>query len=346
MSQVSKRKWVIRAAFWSFLVLAALGCWAGTNVSLIKVRYAAYQLRNASTDEERVRAGNQLVSLGTPGLIKLMDVIQSGDDSCRSAARDALNRHLADMPDGDRRAVLVAGQILDAFSKSAEAGRTAILDLMPNILKRTGNTYALKCRDAIAAGLKSSNIDTRILAIRLALHPDLKMRGELLSLLNDLEPRIRGAALFGVATASDTEQLLGDEELFRWLHDPDEGVRKVCYNVLVSRDRSETEISLARRLSDPDPRERLKLLYDLRYEEDVVDPEPWLERLSRDREPALRAGATRVFIEVMMERKLSCPAWVARVSDGDPDPTVRRIAAYFRKVALQTPVEVRPAGGP
>jgi hypothetical protein len=343
MLLAGKRKWFVFGVV-LFLILTA--CVAGLNVSFLKTQYAAHQLRAATNDEDRARAANQLVNLGTPGLTKLIEFIQSGNDSCRSVSTTALNGYLSGMPDGDRRAVPVAGQLLDTFSRMDESGRKAVLALMSNILKRTGNTYAAKCREAIAAGLKTADTDTRVLAIRLALHPDANMRAELLPLMNDPEPRVRGAALFGVATTTDGEQVLADEDLFHWLHDPDEGVRKVCRDALVSRDRSESEINLARRLSHPDAGERLKLLYDLRYEDDVIDPEPWLERLSRDRDPALRAGAARVILEVIAERKLSCPLWVARVSTSDPDPTVRRIATFFCKAFTKQPGEVRQAGAP
>ena len=112
----------------------------------------------------------------------------------------------------------------------------------------------------------------------------------------------------------------------------------------MSRGRSEPEISLGRRLSNPDAGERLKLLMDLRYDDDVPDPEPWLERLSRDAEPAVRAGAARVAVEVAAERKQAVPVWVGRLADIDPDATVRRVAGFFR--ALPTQGGVRQAGGP
>ncbi len=344
MPQGGKRKWLFRSG--ALVVVVAIGCWATTNSSFFKTQYASYQLRSANTDEERSQAANQLASLGTPGLTKLIELIRSENGPSRNTATVALNKYLGNMPDGDPRAIPVAGQILDVFSKSDDGGKQAVLELISNILKRTGNTYATKCREAIAVGLKTSNAEIRVLAIRLAMHPEVKMKTELLPLLIDPDPRVRGAALFGATGVADGEQVLADEDLFRWLHDPDEGVRKVCYDALVSRDRSEAEINLARRLSNPDAGERLKLLYDLRYEEDVIDPEPWLERLSRDQEPALRAGAARVFLEVMAERKLSCPPWVARVSEIDPDPTVRRVASYFRRIAMQSNREVRPAGAP
>jgi hypothetical protein len=346
MSQGSKRKWLVCSGVGIVFVLAGVGVWAGMNISLLKARYAIHQLRSATTDEERTKAADRLVALGSPGLTKLVEFIPSGEDSCRTAAAGALDRYLAALPDGDQRAVLVAGQVLDVFPRSDDAGRKAVLGLISNILKRTGNTHAPKCREAIATGLKMPDPDSRVLSIRLALHPDVKMRAELLQLLSDPDPRVRGAALFGVSSVTDGEVVIADEELFCWLHDPDEGVRRVCYDALVSRDRSDTEINLARRLSNPDPGERLKLLFDLRYEDDVPDPEPWLERLSRDQEPAIRAGATRVVLEVMADRRQSCPGWVARVTDADPDPTVRRVAAYFRKELVHSANDVRSAGGP
>lgn len=346
MSQGSKRKWLIGSGVGLVLVLAGIGFWAGKNFSLLKTQYAAYQFRSATTDEERTQAADQLTALGSPGLAKLVEFIRSGDGSSRTAATGAVDRYLTALPDGDQRAVLVAGQVLDAFPQSDDAGRRAVLGLLSNILKRTGKTYAAKSREAIAVGLKMPDPESRILSIHLALHPDVKMRPELLQLLGDPEPKVRGAALFAVASVTDGESVITDEELFHWLHDPDEGVRKVCYDALVSRDRSDTEINLARRLSNPDPGERLKLIFDLRYEDDVLDPEPWLERLSRDREPAIRVGATRVVLEVMADRKLSCPGWVARVTDADPDPTVRRVAAYFRKELVYSANDVRPVSAP
>ena len=100
----------------------------------------------------------------------------------------------------------------------------------------------------------------------------------------------------------------------------------MCRDALVGRDRSDADIDLGRRLTDPDPLERLDLLLDLRYGRDVPDPEPWLERLARDPEPAVRAGAARVAVEVTAERRLACPPWVGGVAGADPDGTVRHLS--------------------
>lgn len=339
----SKRKWRLRVGAGILVILAAAGAWVGMNATVLQAKYTARQLRAATTDDDRAAAADRLLTLGDPGLDQLLAVLRTGDDACRAAAADAIDRHLSALADGEQRAVTIGGKLLDAFPGCDDSGRRAILGLLPVVLKRTGNTHAARCREAVAAGLAMPDPAARLLAIRLTMHPDVKLRAGLLPLLSAPEPEVRRAALFAVAAVIDAEPILGDEELFRWLHDPDEGVRKVCYDALVSRDRTETEIGLGRRFTHPDPGERLKLLLDLRYDDDVADPEPWLERLSRDPEPAVRAGAVRVATELALARRQSCPGWVARVADGDPDPTVRRVADYFRR--QPPPKLVQPAGG-
>lgn len=340
-----KRKWFLRVGLLAVLALAGGGTWVGLNLAELKAGYAARQLRNAPTDEERTRAADRLTTLGDPGLKHLIRFVGSGDEPARVAAAGAIERMLAALPDGEQRAVTVSAQLLDAFSTAEPDGRRAVLELLPVVLKKTGNAHAEKCRAAVAAGLKTADLPTRVLTTRLAVHPEVRMRADLVPLLASPEAELRRAVLFAVATA-DGEPLIGDEDLFRYLHDPDEGVRTVSRDALVGRDRSETEISMGRRLTHPDPSERLKLLLDLRYDDDVLDPEPWLERLSRDPEPAVRAGAARVVMEVSAERRQNYPGWVARVTDADPDATVRFVAGYFRRQAA-SPVDpnVRGAGG-
>jgi hypothetical protein len=184
-----------------------------------------------------------------------------------------------------------------------------------------------------------SDVEAQLMAVRLTLHPDIKLQTEVVPLLAAPEPEVRALALFAVASAADA--LISDEELCRWLHDVDAGVRKVCRDALVARNRSDAEIALGRQLTHSDPTERLKLLLDLRY--DVADPEPWLERLSHDPEPAVRAGAARVAVEFATAHKLACPSWVGHIADADVHPTVRFVAAYYR--GLPVGGAVLPVGG-
>jgi HEAT repeat protein len=324
-------------------VVVGVSVWVGLNLSVLRAKYATQRLISAKTDEERAQWADQLVNYGTPGFDQLVAVVKSGEEAPRVAAFNTLNRHLDSLPNEDARAIAISGTIVDAFASSSDSGKRVILQLMPVMLKRTGSFHADQCRAIVAEGLKLSDLETRLAAVRLAIHPEIRLNTELMPLLESREPELRGATLFAVAVAIEGEPVLRDEELFRWLHDPDPNVRKVCHDALVGRDRSDVEITLGRRFTHPDARERLKLLLDLRYDDDVADPEPWLERLSRDPEPAVRAGAARVMVELANARKMPCPVWVTRVADVDAHPTVRFIANYYRMQPTTPPNGVIPA---
>jgi hypothetical protein len=317
-----RKKWVRRAAGVVVLGVIVGGTWAGMNATALKAKYAAHRLTTAPTDEEKTKWADTLASYGDAGLSKLVALVRTGEP----AATAALTRHLDALPESDPAGGTLCGQLLDAFPACTDDGKAAVLDLLPAILKRVPVTHAARCREVVTAGLTSSTPAARLAAVRMAMHPRIKMRADLVPLLNAPEPEVRRAALFAVGPATDGDAVIGDEELFRWLHDADADVRRGCYDALVSRGRSEPEISLGRRLTNPDTAERLKLLMDLRYDDDVPDPEPWLERLSRDAEPAVRAGAARVAVEVAADRRQPAPIWVGRIADVDPDPTVRRVA--------------------
>ena len=77
------------------------------------------------------------------------------------------------------------------------------------------------------------------------------------------------------------------------------------------------------------PAERQKLLIDLSDEEDL-DVTVWLERLTADADPAVRAGAARVAVE----RRADLASRLEQMSRSDPDATVRRIAGYYHQKML------------
>lgn len=341
-----RRTWIVRGFGVFAVVVAVGGTWAGFNASVLRAQYAARKLASAPTDDERTRWADQLVTYGTPGFEQLLACVKTGTEPARAAAAGALDRHLSGLPEGDPRAVTICGSVLDAFPGASAEGKSTILRLVPTVLSRTGSTYADRCRAIVAEGLKMPDVDSRLAAVRLAIHPEIKLRSEVVPLLASPEPAVRGASLFAVASSVEGEHVLADDELFRWLHDPDAGVRRVCHDALVTRDRSDVEISLGRRLTHAEPTERLKLLLDLRYDDDVADPEPWLERLSRDPDPAVRVGAARVMVELARGRQRPLPVWVGRVADTDLHPTVRFVAGYYRALPPAAPNGVIPAGGP
>jgi hypothetical protein len=336
----------VRAAGLLVAVAAGASTWVALNWTALRASRAANNLASAATDEERAKWADELLGAGEPGLRKLTESLRSGADPARSAAVAAFEKYLTALPDNDPRAASASAAVLDAFTGAPDPGKRAVLRLVPVVLKRTGATNAARCRAVVADGLKMPDAESRLAAVRLAIHPDLKLRAELVPLLAAPEPEVRGTALFGVASAADGEVLINDEELFRWLHDADASVRKICRDALVARDRSEVEIALGRRLTHPDPNERLNLLLELRFDDDVADPEPWLERLSRDPEPAVRAGAARVAVEVSTGRNHSPPVWVGRLADADQHPTVRFVVRYYRGQPVPARDSVRPAAAP
>ena len=341
------RKWVRSGALTFGLALVAVGVWAGANWNGLQTKYAVHRLKSAATEDERTNWAESLATRGDEGPNQLAELLKAVEPPVRISAANALRSHLDSLPPDDSRALLLSSKLLDVYLACSESEREALTPLLPALVQRTGGIHAAKCREAVSATLQMKPIEARLVAIRAATEPHLAMRGELVSMLQAADPEIRRAALFAVGPATEGEPVLGDEALFNWLHDPDADVRKICRAALVSRGRSDGEISLGRRLVDPDTGERLKLLLDLRYDDDFADPEPWLQRLSQDADPGVRAGAARVIMELNGEKKLPAPGWVLRLAESDPDPTVRRIAKYFRSQPATAADEgIRLPGGP
>jgi hypothetical protein len=319
------------------------------NASTLEVRYASYRLDKAQTAEDRAKWADRLASHGEPGLNKLLELIREGRSECCQAAASVIERVLNDLPKSDPRSSELSSHVLEIVRqqpKPPNLSEDVILGLVQTILKNADETRASACRPVIAAGLKAREPAHQLLSVQLAMHPLIRMRSQIAPLLTSSHSEVRRAALFAIAPASDEELVIADEELFHWLHDSDEGVRRICYNSLVSRGRTELEVRLGRKLSDPAVSGRLELLHDLSHDDEIADPEPWLERLSRDSEPAVRAGAARVAVEAAIIRRLTVPVWAKRVADTDQDPTVRKVAGFYGLQSARIREEVRPVQGP
>jgi hypothetical protein len=340
------RGWVKRGGLVLGLAAAAAAAWAYTNRADLGARYAAHQLVRATTDEERASWATKLAAHGDAARPALVRFVLAGDLGVRAAVVPVVEKELTERPDGDVAAAALADALLDGFAAADPAGQEAVVGVLPALMKRSGPAGAAKYRTAAEVGLNLASPPARLAAIRAAMHPLVKLRAAVVPLLAAPEAEVRRAALFAVGPATDDEPVVGDEDLFRWLHDPDAGVRRVCQDALASRGRTEPEIRLGRRLTNPDPAERLDLLVDLRTDHDIPDPEPWLERLARDPDPGVRAGAARVASEVASERRQTVPPWVAKLAVTDPEPTVRRVAGFYLRSAGGRDDQVRPAASP
>jgi hypothetical protein len=331
-------KWAKRVGLGFGLAVLAAGGYAALNWTSLSARYAGHRFRSATTDEDRTRAAARLLGYGDAGMPYLVDAFRSDDPAVCSATETAVRDHLASVPPADARFAGCCRPLLDGFDTYSDPGKAAVLGLVPEFLKCPEPDAVGKCRAAVRAGLGCKSAEGKVRAVRLALRPEVGLKPDVAPLLSDPAAEVRRAAMLAIGPAADgSHPAVGDEALFRWLHDPDPEVRELCAAALKTRGLDAAQVHLARQLTHPDPAERLKLLVDLRWAgEAVKDPGPWLERLSRDPDPAVRLGAARVGFE----SRLVFAGWLDRLADQDPDPTVRKWAGYYRGLAAA----VKPTG--
>jgi hypothetical protein len=327
------RTWARRIGLVTGVLLLAAGVYAGFNRTALTARLEAYRLRTAATDEDRTAAATRLVALGGAGSPYLVETLRGSDPAACTAVVAALNESLEPVPTSDPRFTTACRPVLDGLASFSESGRVAVLELVPLLLRCPHPDAAARCRDLVRTAFQLPAADDRVRAIRLALRPDLDIRSEVVPLLDDASAAVRRAAMLVVGPVDErAAPVIEDEALFRWLHDPDAEVRELTAAALRTRGMSAEQVQLARQLTHPDPAERLKLLLDLQFADTVRDPGPWLERLSRDPEPAVRVGVARC----CHEYRLQFASWLDQLADRDPDPTVRRWAGYYR--GLSAPI--------
>ena len=339
------RAWMRRGLGIGLCLAIGAGAWAATNWSSLQTRYAIYKLKAATDEAERAKWA-EAVAARDGGARELIAMCRDDRPEVRAVTVTAIAKHLEALPPNDTHGVDLGVALIDEFGSASEAERESLAPLLPMLVQRVGGAFGPKCRAAVTTAFQLKSAEARIAAIRAALHPQVGLRAEVVPFLGAPEPEVRRAALFAVGPATDSEPVIGDEDLFRWLHDPDADARSICRAALVSRGRSDAEISFGKRLVSPDASDRLNLLLDLRYDDELTDAGPWLERLSHDLDPAVRAGAARVFLEINGERMLPIPAWIARLAESDSSPTVRRIAGFHRAPKAMLDPEIRLIEGP
>lgn len=226
------------------------------------------------------------------------------------------------------RAVQSATQLLNHTLQQPASGIHLRALALANVLveqQPTGPTLT-PCRQLLQQGLKADDVERRVAAIHLALHPvfreEIDLLKQVLPLLRDQEARVRRAAILAVGPV---RTLITEEDLLPLLHDSDAEVRRLCESALRSRGLNDTHVLLGRLVSDPRPTARLQVLPELREASDL-DPGVWLRRLSHDPAPAVRAAAlreTRFYPGVDLRDRLQ------EMAQSDPSPTVRQLASYY-----------------
>lgn len=308
------------------LVLAtAAGMWQRER---LWVWYCAERLERAS-EERRGDWADKLAAAGESAVPALLGLLRHDDPAVCASAKDALEKLFMGWAADDPRRATVARRFVDAEPRFSTPGRAAALDLLPMVIAAATPDVAEQAKGMVATAAKSESTDVRIQAVAAALRPEVDCLEAIVPLLTDSAPEVRRAAILALGPAREGRTVLADDDLLRSLHDSDPEVRQLCEMGLRSRGRSPRDIRLGRRYTDPDAAERQKLLIDLADEEEL-DVTVWLERLTADADPAVRAGAARV----AAQRHADLAVRLEQMSRTDPDGTVRRIAGYYHKKML------------
>lgn len=284
-------------------------------------RYVGYQLQGATDPDARMLLADDLVTRCPVAAGVVADLLKTGTPAVRLAIIDAVGQKTIKEPCfvSSAEAVLMAIPHLNDEVVEAALAITPTTILEPMLASRT--------KEAVAAALAGSS-EAKAAACRVATRPGIDLAEAVVPLLSDPDAAVRKAAVLAVGPAGPGTTVIGEEELFKLLSDPSAAVRQVAAASLGMRGLDPKQVELGRKLAHPDPRERMALLLELKFAGDIVkDPGPWLMRLSKDADPAVRAGAARVGFEC----RLSNIGWMDEMAESDPDPLVRQIAHHYRK---------------
>jgi hypothetical protein len=281
------------------------------------------------------------------------------DDSSSQALAANLAESLASLDDAGRRECLNALRALLYTCKSetapewmtrtlchtisslpehdGELSRPAALALATQYVQQahpSAPAVLSICKTLVERGLKDSRVECRVHAVRLASSPGVDLLDRVVDLLNS--PRRDPAAevrVSAILALGNHEELLPTDELLPFLHDADGDVRAIAEQALKSRGLLAGHVHLARQMTDPHPRVRARVPAQV-FDYPDLDTRLWLERLSRDGSPAVRAAVLRVAGETHEWRLADR---MREMAAADPSPTVRQIAHYYLQRQLADP---------
>lgn len=216
---------------------------------------------------------------------------------------------------------------LTDFPDSREAAYDTLLEVIKSgeSLQRE---IALAVQTAIRKGIQDKSSQVRSTSVRLAVCASVLMHDELVPMLaqNSVEvsPEIRQLVILALG---EHEALLPTEELCRFLNDESQEVVNTTMRALKVRGLSEGQIRIAQKMKSRDVTVRAEVP-DFVLKTKGIDSYLWLERLSKDPEPAVRAAVARVLSEQEDQQMTK----LLKSLTLDQDPTVQEISLYyFRK---------------
>lgn len=180
------------------------------------------------------------------------------------------------------------------------------------------------------AGLRSPAPATRVLAVRLASHPPLNAQDQVSALLKgptlDPAPEVRAMAILSLGTA---ERALPTDDLLPFLHDADAEVRLLAEQALRTRGLGPLHLQLGKQMLHPDVSRRAQVPSQV-LDMPELDANLWLQRLSQDPAPAVRAAMARAVAET---GEPALRPWLEKLAESDPSPTVQQLARYYLKTS-------------
>lgn len=301
-------------------ILIAIGLGVTYRAEL-SARYVGYQLQGVTDPDARTLLADDLVSRCPAAAGVVADLLETGSPAVRLAIIDAVGQKTMKEP----CFVSAAAAVLNAVPHLNDDAVEAALAITPSTVLEPA--LAGQTKEAVTAAFAGSSA-ARAAACRVATRPGIDLAESVVPLLADPDATVRKAAVLAIGPAGNGSPVVSEEELFKLLSDPSMAVRQVAAASLGMRGLDPQQIELGRKLTHPDARERMALLLELKFAGDAIkDPGPWLIRLSKDPDPAVRAGAARVAFEC----RVSNLAWLDELAERDPDPLVRQIAGHYRK---------------
>jgi hypothetical protein len=227
--------------------------------------------------------------------------------------------------------VLAAARAVALAARGNDGGvRREALRVTEEMLRRANGEETLGgCRELLQACLQDSEAPNRCRAIVLAQNPLIGLMEQITPLLGDPVPEVRREAM--AATRSAPEAVVQTDHLLRWLHDPDDDVRRLCEAVLRSRGMTEEHLKLGRLLTDARASVRLQVL-DYLHPNSGLEPGVWLRLLSVDAEPAVRVAAVRA---AAGHPQVDLSDRIDQMAQSDPSPTVCQLARYYLSSQVQ-----------
>lgn len=211
---------------------------------------------------------------------------------------------------------------------AASVSQCQILHLLLNQDRDRNENVVSAARACVLKCLRDNDPAVRQAGIRLAVHPALLMHDQLATLVSaqstDSNPTVRQLAILALG---EYDKLLSTDELCRFLLDPDTDVRTMTQRALRLRGLSARQITLAGMIQDPSPSLRAELPMIV-MDSTEIDTHQWMERLCRDKSPAVRAAAAKALSATTEERLQTLKQQLCEL---DEDDTVRRIAQFYLK---------------